>query len=203
MFQIPTRETIGVQLLDGGIVNEIPVGQKLDFHVLDALGRRLLESQLGAFEDKLVVLVMAVHEHDLASAVLDEAIADIAGQRDDRSTRQRSRARQVEPAAAALLGTIAEIDGRAHDTLERAVRIGRERLSGRAGHGLGKSGVHAHGHMAAMLFERTNGDEDDGILRELLAVGKGVHLFHEYRVFHSHSLKAGAFPPKKTHLASA
>ena len=203
MLQIPAREAIGIKLLDGGIVNKIPVGQKLNLYVPDAFGRRLLESQLGAFEDKLVVLVMSVHEHDLAGAVLDKAIADIAGQRDDRGARQRSRARQVEPAAAALLGTIAEIDGRAHDALKRAVRIGRERLGGRASHGLGKSGVHAHGHMAAMLLERTDGDEDDGILRELLAVGEGVHLFHEHRVFHSHSLKAGAFPPKKTHLASA
>mgnify|MGYP000125650413 CR=1 FL=1 len=56
MFQIPTREAIGIKFLDGGIVNKIPVGQKLNLYVSDALGRRLLESQLGAFEDKLVVL---------------------------------------------------------------------------------------------------------------------------------------------------
>ena len=38
----------------------------LDLHVADAVLARFLQRQLGAFEDELVVLVMTVHQHDLA-----------------------------------------------------------------------------------------------------------------------------------------
>ena len=66
VLQIPAGEAVGIQGLDGLVVDEVPVRQELDLHVADAVLARFLQRQLGAFEDELVVLVMTVHQHDLA-----------------------------------------------------------------------------------------------------------------------------------------
>lgn len=184
MLQIPAGEPIGVQRVDGGIVHEIPVGQKLYLHIGDAIGAGFLQSQLGPFEDELVVLVVAVHEHDLAGAVLDEVVADIPRQRDERRAGQRCGARQVEAAAAALLGAIAEVDRGAHHAFHRPLGVGHQRLGRGAGHGLGERGVHAHGHVAAMLLQGADGDEHNRFLGELVPIGERIHFFHVHRVLH-------------------
>ena len=79
MLQIPTGETVRIQLVDGLVVDEIPVGQELNLDVLDAVGTRLLERQLSAFEDELVVLIVTVHQDDLAGTVFDDVEDNVAG----------------------------------------------------------------------------------------------------------------------------
>ena len=116
MLQIPSSEALGVQAVNGSLVNEIPVRQELNPYVLDAKRACLLQGKLCAFKDELVVFVVAVHQDNAPCPILDEVPYDILRKHDERHTAETGGATKVKPASRPLLRTITKIDWRSHNS---------------------------------------------------------------------------------------
>ena len=188
MLEVPTGESIGIKTLDGGIIDEVPIAEQLDLHVVDAFTASILDGKLHALECELVVLVMTVHEDDLTGALANQAVCDVARQRDQRRSAKAGGAGEVESAATALLRAETVIDRCGNDAVDLAVGRFLKSLGGFACHSLGECGIDAHGHMRSVLLKRSDRDEEDGIAFKLVAIGERVHFFHVHAGLHRNRL---------------
>jgi len=116
VLDVPSREAVGVQALDDRRGDEVPVGQHHHPGKLASLRCQITQGEIDPFEDELVVLVVAVDEHDLLHAVPVELPDERAADADHGIGVESEGADDVVAAARPLLGLVAEADSGTHET---------------------------------------------------------------------------------------
>ena len=154
MFDVPAREALGVHGCEGALGNVVPVGQQQDRRAGGVGQAEVTQRQVHALVEKLVVLVVAVDEHQVADTLLQERAGDVPGDADQAVGIEAQGAPQVVSPAGLLLGFVSVVESLGH--------LGAGALGRPQAHGGREQAVGSQGEVGPVLFERSHGDQDCG-----------------------------------------
>ena len=155
MFERPSGETIGPGSLHRLLADIFPVRNLGDPHVVDAIPPQPPQREVDSFDQKHVVLVVAVDHRHAAHAVASELANDVARHADQGFAVEAGGAGEVVTAARLGLRLVAVTEG-GRDQIARACR---DPLGERGG----DHRIAVHGQMRPVLLQRADREDDDGL----------------------------------------